>query len=62
MEASSLNIKTHNHSRSNSLPSKPHPIILQCNEYLAILGVGGSSSDSTTTSASLLSQKTKYPS
>ncbi|KAL1362022.1 hypothetical protein AAHE18_03G048900 [Arachis hypogaea] len=40
MEASSLNIKTHNHSRSNSLPSKPHPIILQCNEYLAILGVG----------------------
>ncbi|XP_015968498.1 uncharacterized protein LOC107492045 [Arachis duranensis] len=58
MEASSLNIKIHNHARSNSLPSKPHPIILQCDEYLAILGGGGASSDSTTTSsASLLTQK-----
>ncbi|MED6169490.1 hypothetical protein PIB30_021787 [Stylosanthes scabra] len=57
MEGSSLNIKIHNHARSNSLPSKPHPIILQCNEYLAMLGAGGASSDSTAFSASLLSQK-----
>ena len=53
MEASPLNHKTHNHARSNSLPSKPHPVILQCNEYLAILG---GPSDATT-SSSLLSHK-----
>ncbi|ESW08149.1 hypothetical protein PHAVU_009G022700 [Phaseolus vulgaris] len=38
MTASSLNHKFHNHARSNSLPSKPHPLILQCNEHLARLG------------------------
>jgi len=38
MPASSLNHKFHNHARSNSLPSKPHPLILQCNEHLARLG------------------------
>ncbi|KAK7352109.1 hypothetical protein VNO80_17526 [Phaseolus coccineus] len=38
MAASSLNHKFHNHARSNSLPSKPHPLILQCNEHLARLG------------------------
>ncbi|KAE9620373.1 hypothetical protein Lalb_Chr01g0002431 [Lupinus albus] len=44
METSPLNLKSHNnHARSNSLPSKPHPIILQCNEYLARLE--GASSD-----------------
>ncbi|KAI4295504.1 hypothetical protein L6164_035546 [Bauhinia variegata] len=30
-----LNSKSHNHSRSNSLPSKPHPITVECNESLA---------------------------
>ncbi|BAT77499.1 hypothetical protein LR48_Vigan04g252500 [Vigna angularis] len=38
MAASSLIHKFHNHARSNSLPSKPHPLILQCNEHLARLG------------------------
>ncbi|WVZ19214.1 hypothetical protein V8G54_006536 [Vigna mungo] len=38
MAASSLTHKFHNHARSNSLPSKPHPLILQCNEHLARLG------------------------
>ncbi|XP_061372650.1 uncharacterized protein LOC133315108 [Gastrolobium bilobum] len=52
MAASSLNPKFHNHARSNSLPSKPHPIILQCNEHLARLGAYEASS-----SSSLLMQK-----
>lgn len=43
MEVSPSNSKTHNHARSNSLPSKPHPVILQCNEHLARL-VGASDS------------------
>lgn len=51
MEFSSLNTKSHhNHARSNSLPSKPHPIILQCNEHLARLGGANSNSDSTSSS------------
>ncbi|KAK7257962.1 hypothetical protein RIF29_32313 [Crotalaria pallida] len=50
MDASPLNLKSHNHARSNSLPSKPHPIILQCNEHLARLG--GVSSDATSSSSS----------
>ncbi|XP_058759010.1 uncharacterized protein LOC131632242 [Vicia villosa] len=45
MEFSSLNTKTHNHARSNSLPSKPHPIILQCNEHLSKLGGANSNHD-----------------
>ncbi|XP_061352401.1 uncharacterized protein LOC133297301 [Gastrolobium bilobum] len=53
MEVSPLNHKTHNHARSNSLPSKPHPVILQCNEHLARLG---GASDATS-SSSLLSHK-----
>jgi hypothetical protein len=53
---SSLNTKTHNHARSNSLPSKPHPIILQCNEHLARLGGANSNYDSTSSSL-LLSHK-----
>ena len=28
-----------NHNRSNSLPSKPHPLIIQCNEHLSRLEV-----------------------
>lgn len=54
MEISALNTKFHNHARSNSLPSKPHPIILQCNEHLARLG--GENSYSTSSSI-VLSQK-----
>ncbi|KAK7264278.1 hypothetical protein RJT34_31885 [Clitoria ternatea] len=49
----SPNRKTHNHARSNSLPSKPHPVILQCNEHLA--RIGGASE--ATSSSSLLSNK-----
>ncbi|KAG6635685.1 hypothetical protein CIPAW_11G060200 [Carya illinoinensis] len=29
-----LNQKYNYHARSNSLPSRPHPVILQCNEHL----------------------------
>lgn len=46
MAASSLNHKFHNHARSNSLPSKPHPLILQCNEHLSKLGACDTSSSS----------------
>ena len=34
MEASQLNTKYHFHARSNSLPSRPYPLILQSNKYL----------------------------
>ncbi|XP_057456424.1 uncharacterized protein LOC130747491 [Lotus japonicus] len=40
------------HARSNSLPSRPHPIILQCNEHLERLR-----SSSETSSSSSLSHK-----
>ncbi|KAJ1428186.1 hypothetical protein SESBI_09192 [Sesbania bispinosa] len=53
MEVSPLNTKTHNHARSNSLPSKPHPVILQCNELLARL----EGASDATSSSSLLSHK-----
>ncbi|XP_057440457.1 uncharacterized protein LOC130732423 [Lotus japonicus] len=55
MAASSLNLKFNNHARSNSLPSKPHPIILQCNEYLAKLGTYDAIS-----SSSFLRQKLSF--
>ncbi|KAK7283505.1 hypothetical protein RIF29_13066 [Crotalaria pallida] len=48
----SLNSKFHNHARSNSLPSKPHPVILQCNEHLDKLGAYDA-----TTNSSFLRQK-----
>lgn len=50
MAAFPLNQKSHNHARSNSLPSKPHPVFLQCNEHLARLG----NSDASSISSSLL--------
>ncbi|KAK7283503.1 hypothetical protein RIF29_13063 [Crotalaria pallida] len=37
MAASPLNQKSNLHARSNSLPSRPHPLILKCNEHLDIL-------------------------
>src|ERR1044072_9456104 len=53
MASSSLNTKTSFHARSNSLPSRPHPIILQCNEHLERLR----SPHETSSSSSLLSHK-----
>ena len=53
MEASPLNTKSHFHARSNSLPSRPHPLILQCNEHLERLRA----SHETSSSSSLLSHK-----
>ncbi|KAK7312331.1 hypothetical protein VNO77_36111 [Canavalia gladiata] len=53
MAASSLNTKSHFHARSNSLPSRPHPLILQCNEHLERLRA----SNETSSSSSLLSQR-----
>lgn len=41
------------HARSNSFPSRPHPLILQCNEHLDRLR----SSHQTSSSSSLLSHK-----
>lgn len=49
MEAS----QSHFHVRSNSLPSRPHPLILQCNEHLDRLR----SSNETSSSSSSLSHK-----
>ncbi|XP_057456427.1 uncharacterized protein LOC130747494 [Lotus japonicus] len=43
------NTKTSYHARSNSLPSRPHPIVLQCNEHLDRLR----SSNETSSSSSL---------
>ncbi|KAJ1428194.1 hypothetical protein SESBI_09200 [Sesbania bispinosa] len=54
MAASPLNTKSNFHARSNSLPSRPHPIILQCNEHLDWLI---RSSQETSSSSSLLSHK-----
>ncbi|KAK7409821.1 hypothetical protein VNO78_00159 [Psophocarpus tetragonolobus] len=34
MASSPLNPKSGNHGRSNSLPSRPHPLIVTCNEQL----------------------------
>jgi len=48
-----LNTKTHFHARSNSLPSRPHPLILQCNEHLDRL----KASHETSSSSSSLSHK-----
>ncbi|KAI4298321.1 hypothetical protein L6164_031895 [Bauhinia variegata] len=52
MALSPLNSKSHNHARSNSLPSKPHPIIVECNESLARFWASEA-----TSSCSLLSHK-----
>ncbi|KAK7257955.1 hypothetical protein RIF29_32306 [Crotalaria pallida] len=53
MEASLMNTKSNFHARSNSLPSRPHPLILQCNEHLERL----IASQETSSSPSLLSHK-----
>ncbi|XP_061353930.1 uncharacterized protein LOC133298616 [Gastrolobium bilobum] len=53
MAASPLNTKSHFHARSNSLPSGPHPLILQCNEHLDRLRA----SNETSSSSSFLSHK-----
>ncbi|XP_028752863.1 uncharacterized protein LOC114712482 [Neltuma alba] len=41
-----------NHCRSNSLPSKPHPLILQCNEHLCRLEASTPTSLSSSSSSS----------
>ncbi|KAK7257957.1 hypothetical protein RIF29_32308 [Crotalaria pallida] len=53
MAASPLNTKSNFHARSNSLPSRPHPLILQCNEHLERL----KASQETSSPSSLLSHK-----
>ncbi|KAK7264282.1 hypothetical protein RJT34_31889 [Clitoria ternatea] len=47
--------KSHFHARSNSLPSRPHPLILQCNEHLERLR--SSNETSSSSSSSLLNNK-----
>lgn len=47
MAASFFNPNSHcNHVRSTSLPSKPHPLIRKCNEYLAKLEASAAASSS----------------
>ncbi|KAK7341469.1 hypothetical protein VNO80_24399 [Phaseolus coccineus] len=53
MATSQLNTKSHFHARSNSLPSRSHPLILQCNEHLDRL----KASHETSSSSSPISHK-----
>ncbi|KAK7310628.1 hypothetical protein RJT34_08241 [Clitoria ternatea] len=46
MAASPLNPKSKFHGRSNSLPSRPHPLIQTCNEQLNSLRASGDTSSS----------------
>lgn len=46
MAASPLNLKTPTHARSISLPSAPHPLILEFNEHLRRLGASEAASSS----------------
>ncbi|XP_072086592.1 uncharacterized protein [Arachis hypogaea] len=48
MEASKT--KSNFHARSNSLPSRPHPLILQCNEHLERLRSSNETSSSSSSS------------
>ncbi|XP_059441715.1 uncharacterized protein LOC132174018 [Corylus avellana] len=52
MASSPLNQNSNHHARSNSLPSRPHPLILQCNEHLCRLGASDTTSSSSTSSLS----------
>ncbi|KAG6687199.1 hypothetical protein I3842_11G058600 [Carya illinoinensis] len=55
MASSPLNQKSNYHARSVSLPSRPHPLILQCNEHLCRLGASDTTSSPSTTLRSKLS-------
>ncbi|KAF5477300.1 hypothetical protein F2P56_003950 [Juglans regia] len=46
MASRHLNQKSNYHARSNSLPSRPHPLILQCNEHLCRLVASDTTSSS----------------
>ncbi|KAG5047884.1 hypothetical protein AAZX31_04G011100 [Glycine max] len=48
MASSPLNPKSGSHGRSNSLPSRPHPLILKCNEHLESLRASKETSSSST--------------
>lgn len=53
MASSPLNQKSNFHARSNSLPSRPHPLVTQFDEHLCRL----KSNDSASSSSSSMSQK-----
>jgi len=53
MAAFPLNSKSNFHGRSISLPSRPHPLILKCNEHLDTLSI----SSNETSSSSLIFHK-----
>ncbi|MBA0848323.1 hypothetical protein Goshw_000598 [Gossypium schwendimanii] len=53
MASSTLNQKSNFHARSNSLPSRPHPLVTQIDEHLCRL----KSNESASSSSSLMSQK-----
>ncbi|MBA0734507.1 hypothetical protein Gogos_018411 [Gossypium gossypioides] len=53
MASSTLNQKSNFHARSNSLPSRPHPLVTQIDEHLCRL----KSNESASSSSSSMSQK-----
>ena len=55
MASSPLNQKSNYQARSISLPSKPHPLIVQCNEHLCRLGASDASSSTSSSLSSKLS-------
>uniref|UniRef100_A0A2N9GXC7 DUF241 domain-containing protein n=1 Tax=Fagus sylvatica TaxID=28930 RepID=A0A2N9GXC7_FAGSY len=55
MASSPLNQKSNYHARSISLPSKPHPLIVQCKEHLCKLGTSDASSSTSSSLGNKLS-------
>ena len=55
MASSPLNQKSNYHARSISLPSKPHPLIVQCKEHLCKLGASDASSSTSSSLGNKLS-------
>ncbi|KAK7404426.1 hypothetical protein VNO78_05315 [Psophocarpus tetragonolobus] len=55
MASTPFSPKSHHQSRSKSLPCRPHPLILQCNQHLGSLEA--SASDSSSSSSSLFRHK-----
>ncbi|KAF5449083.1 hypothetical protein F2P56_029565 [Juglans regia] len=54
MDSSASNPKTSYHARSNSLPSSPHPLIAQVNEYLCRLRASEATSSSSSMSHNIV--------
>ncbi|KAK5842117.1 hypothetical protein PVK06_004446 [Gossypium arboreum] len=55
MASSTLNQKSNFHARSNSLPSRPHPLVTQIGEHLCRLKYNESASSSSSSMSQKLS-------